>query len=672
MTLRTRVLRAGTPVSYEAIVNWGGQPEADVFWGGEPALFGELGRAEAPRPARPPAAPLGLGPGLHRVAPADPAQGPSRLWVGTGLEIYGIAYSPRLLKQLGVADLHDWDDLLQPKLKGQIVQCMPTRSSSSHATYQVILQIKGEASGWEWLKRLGGQTARFVTSSREVPAVVARTELAVGFGVPSYYAFEEKLAGFDIRFVAPQSAFVTPEPYAVLAGAKHPRAARQFAAFLLSERGQRLFMGRGLVPGEPAVQGARAAGVDGRAGRPADRGHAVLLRPADVEHLRRRPRAHALPRGEREVPAGHRGGMGRPQEAVLEGSGGPTSQRAPARRRGRLLWHYFLISFVLLAGGLVTSGLWEIYFRYQEIQENIASAQRDAASDAALRLDQFIQEIHRSLVAATRSREVTARGLSPNYQLRAGTAPAHRARRHRGRRGRTPAASRQAGAARLRTVYPEGKRDFSTSKAFQAARRGESYFGPAYFVRDTEPYMTMAVPIEHLAGDVVGVLLAEVSLIYVSEHVVARLADGKSVYVVNRAGDLLAHPQVNLVLQRTNVAHLDQVRGALAAAAAGASPKGTLTRSSRGERVFSSFAAIPGLDWLVFVERPAEEVYRPLYASIQRTATLLLVGLGMTLLASLLVARRILRPLQTLRQGVERIGSGDLGFRLDGPDRRRT
>ena len=355
--------------------------------------------------------------------------------------------------------------------------------------------------------------------------------------------------------------------------------------------------------------------------------------------------------------------MGRPQEAVLDGAETPTSKGAPARRRGRLLWQYFLISFVLLAGGLITSGLWEIYFRYYEIQDNIATVQRAAATDAALRLDQFIQEIHRSLTAATRSRGVTARGLSPSYQFELERllliAPAVTEAIAVNARG-----ERQASAARLRTVVPEGKRDFSTSKAFQAARRGESYFGPAYFVRDTEPYMTMAVPIEHLAGDVVGVLLAEVSLIYVSEHVVARLADGKSVYVVNRAGDLLAHPQVNLVLQRTNIAHLDQVRGALGASAAGASPKGTLTQSFRGERVFSSFAAIPGLDWLVFVERPAEEVFRPLYASIQRTATLLLVGLGMTLLASLLVARRILPPLQTLRQGVERIGSGDLGFRL--------
>jgi iron(III) transport system substrate-binding protein len=251
VVLRTRVLRAGTPVSYETIVNWKGQPEADVFWGGEPALFGDLAEQKL-------LAPLDLPRALWDSVPVSigspksiPLKSPTRHWVGTALEIYGLAYSPRLLKQLGVPDLRDWDDLLQPKLKGQIVQCMPTRSSSSHASYQVILQVKGDASGWEWLRRLAGATGRFVTSSREVPAVVARTELAVGFGVPSYYAFEEKLAGFDIRFVAPQSAFVTPEPFAVLAGAKHPRAARQLAAFLLSERGQRLFMGRGLFPVNP-------------------------------------------------------------------------------------------------------------------------------------------------------------------------------------------------------------------------------------------------------------------------------------------------------------------------------------------------------------------------------------------------------------------------------------
>jgi iron(III) transport system substrate-binding protein len=70
-------------------------------------------------------------------------------------------------------------------------------------------------------------------------------------------AFEEKLAGFDLKFVAPKNAFVTPEPMAILAGARNPKAARAFIEFLLSERGQRVFMERGLFPITPKykVQG---------------------------------------------------------------------------------------------------------------------------------------------------------------------------------------------------------------------------------------------------------------------------------------------------------------------------------------------------------------------------------------------------------------------------------
>ena len=335
------------------------------------------------------------------------------------------------------------------------------------------------------------------------------------------------------------------------------------------------------------------------------------------------------------------------------------------RRRGRLLRHYFIISFVLVSGGLITSGLWEIYFRYQEIRDTIAVRQQEAAAGAAFRLGQVIQEIHRSLIAATRSREVTAAGLSRNYGFELDRllliAPAITEAVALDARGIV-----QARAARLRPVLPEAQRDFSATPAFEQARRGQPHFGPAHYVRDSEPFMTIAVPIEHLAGEVVGVLLAEVSLIYVSENVVARLADGETgyAYVVSRAGDLLAHPQVNLVLQRRNVTHLEQVGAALSSAAAGVSSIGTLTGNLQGQRVFSSHAAIADLDWVVFVERSVDEVYQPLYASIRRTAALLFVGLAMALLASLLIARRILRPLQTLRHGVERIGSGDLNFRL--------
>jgi iron(III) transport system substrate-binding protein len=78
--------------------------------------------------------------------------------------------------------------------------------------------------------------------------MVARGEFAVGFAVPSYMAFEDRLAGYDIRYVAPRTAWITSGPAAILAGAKHPKAARAFVEFLLSEPGQRIAMDRGLFP----------------------------------------------------------------------------------------------------------------------------------------------------------------------------------------------------------------------------------------------------------------------------------------------------------------------------------------------------------------------------------------------------------------------------------------
>ena len=91
-------------------------------------------------------------------------------------------------------------------------------------------------------------------------------------------------------------------------------------------------------------------------------------------------------------------------------------------------------------------------------------------------------------------------------------------------------------------------------------------------------------------------------------------------------------------------------------------PKGVIAHNLRGESVFSSHALIPGLDWAVFVELPVREAYAPLYASMLRTSGLLLVGLGMALLAGFFVAHRVVRPLQTLRRGVERVGGGDLAY----------
>jgi ABC-type Fe3+ transport system substrate-binding protein len=261
--VKTSAIPKGTPVAYGQILEWKGRPQADVFWGGEGTLFdalaaeGLLEQVQLPQqiwdeiPAT-----IGKPVGL-------PLKDPKKFWVGTTLEPYGIIYQPKLLNRLGV-QIKDWEDLLNPKLKGQIAQCTPDRSSSSHATYEVILFMYGWDKGWEWIKKLAANTGIFTARSRDVPNVVAKGEFAVGFAVPSYMAFAEVLGGYDVKYVYPKNAYVTPEPMAVLKGAPHPKAGHAFIEFLLTEEGQKLFAELGVYPITPKykVQGPPGSGQE--------------------------------------------------------------------------------------------------------------------------------------------------------------------------------------------------------------------------------------------------------------------------------------------------------------------------------------------------------------------------------------------------------------------------
>ncbi len=333
------------------------------------------------------------------------------------------------------------------------------------------------------------------------------------------------------------------------------------------------------------------------------------------------------------------------------------------RPRGRLVREYFLISVLLVGGGLIASGLVEIYFRYQESREQLALYQHEVAAGAAFKIERFVQEIHNTLKGATRSREIAPKGLTPEFRFELEKllliAPAVTEAVALDEKGAV-----RVQVSRLRTALPEAAKSLSDAPPFRQAQQGKSYFGPVYFVRGSEPYMTIAVPIERYAGDVIGVLQAEVNLKYIGD-VVSNITIGRAgyAYAVTRGGELIAHPDISLVLQRRNVAQLPQVRAAFQPPAASAGA--VVADNLDGTRVLTAAALIPSLDWAVILERPIKEAYETLYASMFRTATLLLVGLGMALFASLFIARRVIRPLATLREGAERIGSGDLSYRLE-------
>jgi len=112
--------------------------------------------------------------------------------------------------------------------------------------------------------------------------------------------------------------------------------------------------------------------------------------------------------------------------------------------------------------------------------------------------------------------------------------------------------------------------DFSHDPKFTEAVARNVYYGPVYFRESgavnagvSEPYMALS-----LAGarSDVGVSVVEVDLKHLS-HVVSQTKVGErgQAYVIDAQGRLIAHPDVNLVLRRTDMTGFAQVKAARSA-----------------------------------------------------------------------------------------------------------
>ena len=151
--------------------------------------------------------------------------------------------------------------------------------------------------------------------------------------------------------------------------------------------------------------------------------------------------------------------------------------------------------------------------------------------------------------------------------------------------------------------------------------------------------------------------------------VISRIKVGKAghAYVVDHDGLLIAHPDIGLVLRKTDLSKSEPV--AEARAGVGGAEAGDETalvaRGLEGRRVLTTYAAIPTLGWYVFVEQPLAEAFENVYASLWRTSILLVVGLAAAILASLWLARRMVVPIKALEDGAASIGRGDFNRRIE-------
>jgi signal transduction histidine kinase/DNA-binding response OmpR family regulator len=336
------------------------------------------------------------------------------------------------------------------------------------------------------------------------------------------------------------------------------------------------------------------------------------------------------------------------------GKAGPAAGASIVRSRLFIKYVALLVAVVVLA--LLANGAFEIWFSYQEHKASLIGIQREQAEGAASKIEQFITEINSQVGWTTQlpwsDSTLDQRRFDALRLLRQVPAITELAQID-------AAGHEQLRVSRLTMDVVGSGVDYSAKPEFTQAVAHKVYYGPVYFRRESEPYMTLS-----LAGTRrdTGVSIAQVNLKLIWD-VVSKIKVGQRgrAYVVDADGRLIAHPDISLVLRNTDMSKLAQVRSARAAGSGDAVQE---AEDITGNRVLTAYAQVTPLGWLVFVETPIAEAYAPLYASIQRTGYVLFGALALAFIAGMFLARRMVVPIQALRAGAARIGSGDLSQRI--------
>lgn len=332
---------------------------------------------------------------------------------------------------------------------------------------------------------------------------------------------------------------------------------------------------------------------------------------------------------------------------------------APLAARAGLFLKYVVMFVAIVILALAINGVSDIWFSYHEQQNLLVRIQREQAKSAAEKIGQFLNGITAGLAWKTQLswsdttldewqfdavrllRQVPA--LTEIVQLDA--------------TGRE-----QFRMSREAPDVIASHTDHSQDTAFIQAMANKVYYGPVYFIDESQPYMTIA-----MAGvrPEFGVIVGQVNLTFIWD-VVSQIKVGKrgQAYVVDDAARLIAHPDISQVLRMTDMSSLAQVRAARAAGTSGSLDKSLQGVDIKGRSVLSAYAEVTPPGWLVFAELPIDEANAPLYDSALRSGVIILVALVLAIFAGLFLARRMVVPIRALRDGAVRIGSGDLGQRI--------
>lgn len=232
--VETKFIHGGTGTILGKLKAESSNPQADIWFGGtiEPHFqAGELGLLEEYR------SPLQaqILPQFQSLIAGEQGKFTSVIY----MLVLGFGVNTEKLAKLGIDAPNTWQDLLDPRLKGEIQLPDPRSSGTTYTLITTLSSLWGEEKAFDYLKNLDKNVSQYVKSAL-VTSNLSRGESAVTIGfVHSYITEKEK--GAPVRAVIPQGqAGYALGGVSILKNARNLENAKLFMDWVLSKEAQEI------------------------------------------------------------------------------------------------------------------------------------------------------------------------------------------------------------------------------------------------------------------------------------------------------------------------------------------------------------------------------------------------------------------------------------------------
>ena len=154
--------------------------------------------------------------------------------------ILALGYNTELQDKRKLPVPRCWKDLLDPKLKGEVMLGNPGTSGTAYLMLATLVQVMGEDEAFRYMKALHANVASYARSGIGPMTAVKRGEIYVGSSV-LHGVVNEIVAGFPVKPVLPcEGVGYEVGSMAIIKGARNLDNARKFADWALTVDAQRI------------------------------------------------------------------------------------------------------------------------------------------------------------------------------------------------------------------------------------------------------------------------------------------------------------------------------------------------------------------------------------------------------------------------------------------------